>query len=457
MAKIAADAGAVPVAGGLVGDAEEDLREGVAARGNSTFEALEDPRYRILFLGSLFSFLAMQMQMIARGWLAFQLTGSNAGLGAVFLGFGLPMLLATPFGGVAADRLPKRRVLLVCQFFLTANAAIIATAILGGFIEYWMLIAASAVQGLGFSFLGPARMAFTGELVGHRLLPNAVVLQQMSMNGSRVLGSPSVAGALVAVAWFGAGGVYVLVALFLRPHLRHHLLPAAWRPEPQPPPAQPRRPRCSTASPTFASARSCWCCCSPPFVVVMLGFPYLAFLPTVAADIFDAGSSGYGVMMTVSAVGAVAASLWIASRAGGAGAWRLQAVGGITFGVALFVLGLAPTYAMALVAIMVVGGAASAFQSLNNSLVLTLSDNEYHGRIQSLMMLSFSGFGMAALPLGVVADAIGLRTTLMGMGLISVAMLAVAVAWRARITAAEDARLADAATSALAAPPRART
>ena len=416
--------------------------------GTKTFEALTFRRYRLLWAGSLISFLAMQMQMIARGWLAFEITGSNAGLGGVFLGFGVPMLLMTPFGGVAADRLPKRFVLLVCQFVLTANAAFIAAAILFDFIGYVHLVMASVVQGVGFSFLGPARMAFTGELVGHRLLPNAVVLQQMSMNASRVFG-PSLAGVLIGIHWFGAGGVYVIVtALLAVTFVTTFFLPSG-DPNPNRVPRSPfdemvdglvyvrQRPQLLLL--LLAS-----------FVVVMIAFPYQAFLPALAEDVYDAGPTGYGVLSAVSAVGALASLLFIASRAGGPGAWRLQALAGLAFGGALIAVGLMPTYATGLLAILVVGAGASAFQSLNNSIVLTLSDTEYHGRIQSLMMLSFSGFGMAALPLGMVADAIGLRTTLMLMGAVTLATLALMVTVRVRLAAQQQEHLVDAAASASA-------
>ena len=179
------------------------------SRRSATFASLEDPTYRRLWLGGLVSFLAVQMEFIARGWLAYELTGTNSGLGAVFLGFGVPMLLLTPWGGVVADRLPKRKVLIACQLVLGASSALLALAVVTDVITYWMLIAAAVLQGIGFSFLGPARMAFTGELVGPDRLSNAIVLQQMSMNGTRVFG-PSIAGALIGIAFVGVGGVYAV-------------------------------------------------------------------------------------------------------------------------------------------------------------------------------------------------------------------------------------------------------
>lgn len=380
-----------------------------------TFAALSDRRYRFLWAGGIFSFLSVQMQFIARGWLAFDLTGSNKGLGAVYLGFGVPMLLLTPWGGVAADRLAKRSVIMGAQLALAVSSFAIAVAISTGVIQYWMLIAAAVVQGAGFSFLGPARMAFTGELVGRERLGNAIVLQQMSMNGTRIFG-PSVAGALIGIAFFGVDGVYYLTSFLMLIALAVTF---------QLPPGRPAADR-PVNSPLHELADGIAYVRQRPillllvltsFFVVMAAFPYVAFLPTLAERIFDVGPSGYGLMSGASAVGALAASLFIAARASGPGAWRLQTLAGAGFGLGVALLGLAPGFAVALVVILATGAASSAFQSLNNALVLEHSDLGYHGRVQSLMMLSFSGFGMAALPIGAVADVIGIRTTLVGMGL----------------------------------------
>ena len=397
----------------------------------TTFGALRDPRYRLLWFGGLASFLSVQMQFIARGWLAFDLTGSNKGLGAVYLGFGVPMLLLTPWGGVAADRLAKRNVLIACQLALTASAAIVALAITFDFISYGLLIGSAVIQGAGFSFLGPARMAFTGELVGPGRLANAIVLQQMSMNGTRIFG-PSIAGALIGIAFFGVAGVYYLTTFFMLVALSFTLRLPEGGPSADRPVASPvaeltdgvaylwRRPVLLLLVVTS-------------FVVVMFAFPYVAFLPTLAEAEFDVGASGYGLLSGASAVGALLASLFIASRADGPRAWRMQTLAGAGFGVGIVLLAVSPSFPVALVAILFTGGASSAYQSLNNALVLSHSEPAYHGRVQSLMMLSFSGFGMAALPLGAIADAIGLRPTMTIMGGVSFVTIAIYAILRRRI------------------------
>lgn len=380
----------------------------------STFAALSVRRYRHLWYGGLFSFLAVQMQVIARGALAWDLTHSNSALGFVMFGFGLPMLLLTPMAGVAADRLPKRTVIILSQWLLAVSAFLVALALVFDVMAFWMLVASSVAQAASFAFLGPSRMAFTGELVGRKLLSNAVVLQQMSMNGTRVFG-PAAAGMLIGVTWFGYAGVYFsTAALTLIASAFTYSLPPG-----NPPPNKEARKPMQDFADGLRYVRA-----NPNLMLLLLvslavivgAFPYISFLPTLAKDIYERGDTGYGFMSGATAIGAVLASLFIASRSGGPNAWRIQAFAGLMFGVGLIVLAVAPTFGLTLVILTVVGGSTSAFQSLNNTMVLMGSEMAYHGRMQSLMSLTFSGFGLMALPIGVVADAIGLRATFAIMG-----------------------------------------
>jgi MFS family permease len=391
-----------------------------------TYASLRIPGYRTLFTIGAFGFVGTQAQAIARGWLANELSGSNTGLGGVFMAFGVPMLIATPLGGVAADRYSKRNILFVTNALLTVSALWIALAVSFDFVEYWMLLATSAIQATAFSFLVPARMALTGEVVGHGLISNAIVLGQMSMNGARIVG-PAIAGMFIGVAWIGTSGVYYFsAALGAMAFVACRALP----------PGLPRRDGpATTARAEFAeSLRYVWerrhvaNLVIVSFVAVMVGFPFVAFLPRFATEVLDVGSAGYGFLAAASAIGAVGVSAYIAGRGTGRAAWRIQAISGLLFGVALVALAVVPGYLAAVPAIAAVGAASAGFQAMNNSLVLALSDLEFHGRVQSLMMLSFSGFGMAALPLGALADRIGLRETLASMGVTVVATMVVFLA-----------------------------
>jgi predicted MFS family arabinose efflux permease len=150
--------------------------------------------------------------------------------------------------------------------------------------------------------------------------------------------------------------------------------------------------------------------------VTMVGLPYLAFLPTVASDLFGLGSAGYGILSATSAVGAVLTGLLLGRRAYRGRQTRTLAVAGALMGLGLCGLAVAPVFWVAVVALLVVGGANLTFQTVNQSLLLSLSDMDYHGRLQGLVMTSFGAFGVAALPLGVLADVIGLRWTFAAMG-----------------------------------------
>jgi MFS family permease len=135
------------------------------AEGGKTFASLAYPEYRRLWISGVIVFMAVNAQGIARGWLAKEITGTNAGLGGVLLGFGVAMLVATPVGGVLADRLNKRTLIFLAHVLLAISSAWIGLAIVFDVVAYWMLIASGAVQAVAFGLYGPARMAFIAELV----------------------------------------------------------------------------------------------------------------------------------------------------------------------------------------------------------------------------------------------------------------------------------------------------
>lgn len=408
-----------------------------------TFYSLSNDRFRILWFGTLFSFLGMQMQVIARGYLAYDLTGKNSALGAVMLAFGVPQLVLGLWGGVLADRLPKRNLLIFCQSVIAINSLWLAVMIITGAVEFWMLLAAGFVQGAGFAFVGPARQAFIGDLVEPRSIGNAVVLQQLSMNSTRVIG-PSLAGAFIGIWFIGIGGVYVLTTVgFIIASVTMLRLPAglpkhrANRPSPLADMADGVR---------YVKARpSVALLIITSFIVVMLGFSYQSFLPSVAKDVYGVGASGLGLLSTAGAVGAVAATVVVATYAEHRSAWRFQPVLAISFGLSLMVLGLVPNFVVGLLTMLFVGGLASAFQSLNNALTMSSTESQYQGRVQSISMLSWSLFGIVSLPLGFLADAIGIQETLVFMGAAVVLIVAGLQLWGRTEKVAVDRRAQTAA------------
>lgn len=384
------------------------------------FVALRSRHYRTLWIAGLFVFLSVTAQTIARGWLARELTGTNAGLGGVLLAFGVPSLLLSPWGGVAADRLPKRTVLVVSQVILTLSALWVGLAVAFEVVEYWMLLATSAMQAAAFALFGPTRMAFTAELVERGHLANAVSLGQMSAEGMRVVG-PSVAGILLAAGAFGEKAVFLGAAAICGVAA----LITLWLPPGLPSPHRPTRSPMEEfreGMDYIRTHRHLLILVTASLGVVMIGFPYMAFLPTVA-DHFDVGAGGYGLMSAVTSVGAVIAA-YFGQRRAKPDLWRRMVMAGILFGLGVVVLGLAPVFVVALATLPFIGAGSILFQTANQSLLLMLSAFDYHGRLQGVVMLGFSGFGIAALPLGILADAIGLRPTLVMMGLFSTLVVA---------------------------------
>ena len=358
------------------------------------------------------------MQVVARGYLAYDLTGKNSALGAVMIAFGIPQLILGLWGGVLADRLPKRNLLLFCQMVIALNSAWVAIMIELDRIEFWMLIVAGVVQGAGFAFVGPARQAFIGDLVDRSAVGNAVVLQQLSMNSTRVIG-PSLAGAFIAISVIGIGGVYFMTTLgfFLATFTMLRL-----------PPGNPK-PREDKVSPFADMADGVRYVKNRPsilllvltsFAVIMVGFPYQSFLASVVLGEYGATKAAIGWLSSAGAVGGVVATVWVASITNSRKVWMIQPLMGVLFGFTVMALGASPNLVTGLLVMLFVGATGAAFQTLNTSLTMALADHEYHGRVQSLTGLGWSFFGIAALPIGFVADHVGLRETLVLMGALCV-------------------------------------
>jgi MFS family permease len=398
-------------------------RPGIAA----AFSSLRVPDYRKLWWAGTFAFMAVQMEFLLRGILAWDLTEREGALGLVYLCFGVAMLIATPLGGVAADRLPKRRVLMFSQGALLAGAAGMGIVVVTDVVQFWMLLIVSVVQGVAFGFFGPTRVAFTSEMVGRDQLGNAITLSMLSMNGTRVL-APSLAGALAGLAAFGIGGAYLVAATFAV--VAFVLLLRC--------PPGDRARSISTAHPLAEIADGVRYVAARPhlrrlvvssFVIIMFGFNYVAFVPALVKGELGLGDGSVGAVMSASSIGAVLVAVPIASRADGAGVWRLMVVSGMVFGASVMALGLSPVFLVALLSVVLIGAGTNGYQSLSNTIALNMTHDTHQGRVQSLMMLSFAGFGIAAAPLGLLAEAIGLRQAIVIMGAVT---LVTALAYAAR-------------------------
>ena len=233
------------------------------------------------------------------------------------------------------------------------------------------------------------------------------------MNLTRVVG-PSLAGVLLAISFVGPAGTYfVMAAIFVIVVATLLQLP-------------PTRSSASAGANVFAEIgaglrhiRE-----SPRLLrlvtgfvlITMVGFPYMTVMPGFVSDELGRGAAAYGVLLAVSAMGGLLVSLLVASLADSPRASLLQLLMSVGLGVALILSGLAPNFVTALVTMFAVGGGVSGFQALNSALTLGNTAPAYYGRVMSITMLAFSATGIIGLPVGLLADAIGERATLMAMG-----------------------------------------
>ncbi len=393
-----------------------------------TFKALRHREYRILWIGTSLAFLAFMMSSVVQAVVAFDLTGRNGAVGFVSLGMGLATILVSPFGGVVADRFPKRRMLFVGQTIIGLNFAAVGVLILLDLITIPLLALSTLVMGTVFSFIGPARQAWIGELLPQHDLPNGIALQQVGMTLTRVIG-PFIAAALIGLSFVGTGGTYLFMAgLFVFVVLTLAMLPPSravarggrsFRDDMALGVRHIReRPRLMLAVVTFIG-------------VIMAGFSYFVVLPGFLENELGRSSKDMALLMALGAASGFVVSLGVAGAAGSGRAWVLMVGGGVVLGLSLLLLAAAPGFGVAMLAMLAVGAGTGAFQVLNNAIVMREADPAYHGRVMSLTMMAWGVNGLVAYPFGALADRIGERETLgvMALGVLAI----VAGAWLASL------------------------
>ncbi|MGE4605481.1 MAG: MFS transporter [Myxococcota bacterium] len=380
----------------------------------ATFAALQVRHFRILWIGTLLSFMAFFMSTIVQSVVAFELLATNRAVGFVVAGQGIAMVLFGPIGGAFADRLPKKLLVAIGQLLAMTIFLLLSLAVATETIRITFLTAGSFVMGMTFAFLGPARQALVIELVPEDRRGNAMALSQIANTASRVFG-PALAAALLGWSLFGAGGAYAVMSGLYGFSASTLLL-------------LPRSPGRSDAKQTHVLAdlsdglHYVW---RHPklrvlvffFVaVITVGFPHVTVLPGLVENQLGHDVQSISWLYLASALGALGASLSVAGYADSDRALAIYVGLGLLFGLALLGLALAPNFGFAIAAMFFVGAGSGGFQSLSAAVVVREADPSYIGRVMSLTMLAFGFFGLMALPVGFMADAIGERAALLVTG-----------------------------------------
>lgn len=234
-----------------------------------TFRSLSHPNYRRYAAGSLVSNTGTWMQRVAQDWLVLVLTGSGAAIGITTGLQFLPFLLLSPWAGLVADRIPKRRLLQITNVAMAVPALVLGVLAVTGTVQIWHVYVLALVLGVASAFDAPARQSFVSEIVGPDDLANAVGLNSASFNTARLVG-PALAGLLIAGFGGGVGGTGWVILLnglsYVAPVLTLRALDASLLRTPEPSVRRPGQ-ACARASPTSAGDPTCSCCwasSSPP-------------------------------------------------------------------------------------------------------------------------------------------------------------------------------------------------
>jgi MFS family permease len=392
-----------------------------------TFRSLRVRNYRLFFVGQLISVTGTWMQTVAQSWLVLNLTGSGVDLGVTVALQFLPMLLFGMWGGLLADRLDKRRLLVATQAAAGVLAVALWALVATGTVELWMVYGFAFLLGLVTMVDMPTRQAFVIEMVGPDEVPNAVGLNSAMFNTGRILG-PAAAG--VVIAWFGvapaflANGFSYLAVIAGLLAMRSDELFRRQR-------AERRRGevraglRYAWSEPTLRSTL---------FLVAVLGtfgFNFVVVLPLLARYTFDGGAGLYSVLTALMSVGSLAGALIAASRV--RPTRRMLVGAGAAFGVLMLATAAAPSAWLAGALLVAVGLAVMLFLATANTTLQLNSDPAMRGRVMALYGLLFLGSTPVGGPLlGWISQQWGPRAGLAFGGVFTLAAAAGVYGVRAR-------------------------
>ena len=357
-----------------------------------TFSALRYRDFRLLWFGAFASTTGTFMQTLAQGWLVYTMTGSAFLLGVDgFLATG-PMLLFSLFGGVIADRVERRRIMLLSQVAQMTFAFVLTGLLYFHAVKVWHIFILSFLTGSAQSFSGPAYASLLPLLVKRDDMSNAVAMNSMQFNLARVIG-PAIGGVVFglwgATACFGLNGlsfVFVIIALSIikMPPLHANATSTSMM-------AQMKE-----GFAFVASRRSLLMLTFLSFAGTFLGMPLFTMMPVVAKSIFHLGPQGLSLLQADYGIGSVVGALFVAGSSYAAKKGRLALALQLVFACTLVAFGISRHLAASLVIAFLAGAAIVGVISLYSSLVQLSTSDAMRGRVMSIFMLAFRG----GMPLG---------------------------------------------------------
>lgn len=352
-----------------------------------TFAAFRHRNYRLFFTGQLVSVIGTWMQQVAIGWLVYQLSNSALTLGVVRFVSALPITLLTLVGGAVADRMEKRRVVVVTESIAMVLAFALTGLVYFGAIKIWQIAVLAVLEGITDAFDIPARQSFVVEMVGKDDLMNAIALNSSLFNGARVFG-PALAGVLIGIVgvagclFFNGISYFAIVAAYLMMRLPVTLQRAEHK---------PMWHETLDALRYVAGNRILRAIMLLVTIVSLFGWPYSVLLPVFARDILHVQASGYGFLMAANGVGALVGALTLASLGDSPHKRKLFYGGLFGFCGMLVVFALSKVYWLSAASLACSGFFMIIFFATANTSVQTRVPDELRGRVMGIYSLAFLG------------------------------------------------------------------
>lgn len=403
------------------------MTAGTAFVRSGPFTALANRNFRLFFTGQLISLIGIWMQQVALSWLVLELTDSAWYVGLVNALDALPVLLLALYAGVVADRMSRRRLVIITKMCSMALALALAGLVFSRQASVWPIMVIAALFGVANAFDIPARHTLFGDLVGKEGLISAVALNSSSFNATRIVG-PVIAGFILnagGAAWCfllnGVSYIAVLWGLF------------AMDAPPHPPAIGPRA---SAWSNIVEGLRYVWSEKRTRGVVLLtalltiFGSQFLVLLPIIARDELGRGAAAYGWMMAAVGLGALGGALWVASYGRRIPRGRLMLRTSLTFGALVLLLAVPRSIGPVLLILAGAGFVMIANGAMANTLLQTLAPEHLRGRVVSVYTLVAVGMApLGALEAGTVAEHFGAPVALAVGGTICV-IGALMVRWK---------------------------
>ena len=382
---------------------------------------MEEPGFRLYWISTLATYAASQMDMMIKGWLIFKMTGLAADLGIVTLAAGVPLIITSFFGGVIADRVDRHKSLLVTQAAAIGIALTMTVLLITQLLQYWHFILLAALQGTVFAFIAPLRQSIVARLVKPANLLNAVALSSTSFNIMGVAG-PTVAGLLLT--FMPAYQVYyIIIGLYLTGAITLVFIriPAET--------AASDRPFHLDMEEGFryiARDRKILVLLLIALVPALLSLPYIYMLTALSLGWLKEGQAGLGFLLAAAGVGALTGILMVGSLSAVKSKGMLVLALMFMFGISVCLVTQVQIFPWVAIMLFFATASSTAYMTMDNTLILSSVPQSIHGRIISIFVMTMALTPIGALPMGFLADHIGIPAIFLIAGCVAV-LVAVAI------------------------------